>query len=204
MCWTAASYEGPTRALILAYKERGMRVLAPVLGEALGRVVAHGLTGVPQTWPVLLVPVPTTAAATRQRYGDHMMALAEHAQRWLGAAGRAVTLAQPLHARPKHDSAELDRVARAEAARSAFEPRPVVAAPLRAGAGDAVVVALDDVLTTGATLAAVARQLARAGLPVAFAATLAATRLRGGGTRHMATRPTVHSAQPVTGSGGWG
>jgi predicted amidophosphoribosyltransferase len=41
------------------------------------------------------------------------------------------------------------------------------------------VVALDDVLTTGATLAAVAHQLARVGTPVAFAATVAATRLRG-------------------------
>jgi predicted amidophosphoribosyltransferase len=41
------------------------------------------------------------------------------------------------------------------------------------------VVLLDDVLTTGATLAAVAERLLAGGVPVAFAATVAATRLRG-------------------------
>jgi predicted amidophosphoribosyltransferase len=45
----------------------------------------------------------------------------------------------------------------------------------RAGAA---VVLLDDVLTTGSTLAAVAGRLREAGVPVTFAATVAATRLR--------------------------
>jgi predicted amidophosphoribosyltransferase len=42
------------------------------------------------------------------------------------------------------------------------------------------VVVVDDVLTTGNTVAAVAEQLWRIGAPVAFVATLAASRLRGG------------------------
>jgi orotate phosphoribosyltransferase len=45
------------------------------------------------------------------------------------------------------------------------------------GQGPAVVV-LDDLVTTGATLAAVAAVLGRAGLPVTAAAVLAATRRR--------------------------
>jgi len=50
-----------------------------------------------------------------------------------------------------------------------------------ASEGGAAVILLDDVLTTGATLAAVAARLAERGVPVAFAATIAATRLRAGG-----------------------
>jgi predicted amidophosphoribosyltransferase len=178
-CLCAAVYDGPVRALILAYKERGQRVLGPALGEALARVVSDGLTGVARSWPIALVPVPATAAAVRTRHGDHMLTLARHAADRLVDDGWSVTVHQALWARPKDDSAHLDREGRAEAARAAFAPRPVGAARLRDTALDSIVVVLDDVLTTGATLAAVARQLAAVGTPAAFGATLAATRLRG-------------------------
>jgi len=178
-CLCAAVYDGPVRALILAYKERGQRVLAPALGEALARVASDGLAGVARSWPIVLVPVPATAAAVRARHGDHMLILARHAADRLADDGWSVTVHQALSARPKDDSAHLDRQGRAEAARAAFGPRPSVAARLRDTALDSIVIALDDVLTTGATLAAVARQLAAVGTPVAFGVTVAATRLRG-------------------------
>src|SRR5262249_31744162 len=79
------------------------------------------------------------------------------------------------------DSAHLDRQSRAEAARSAFVLRPARVVRTRVAARGGIVVAVDDVLTTGATLAAVARQLATAGAPVAFAATPTAPRLGGDG-----------------------
>ncbi len=178
VCLAAAVYDGPVREIILAYKERGVRVLAPVLGEALARVVLAGLGATPADWSLTLVPVPSTAAGIRARHGDHMLRLAVDAAGWLTRSGRRVAVRAPLRALPRQDSAGLDRQSRADAAWSAFAPRPNAGALLE-GCDDGLVVVLDDVLTTGATVAAVARQLARAGAPVAFAATLAATRLRG-------------------------
>jgi predicted amidophosphoribosyltransferase len=176
---SAAAYDGPVRAMILAYKERGQRVLAGPLAAALAAAVTEGLTGVDRSWPLTLVPVPTTAAAVRARHGDHMLALAREAALRLAGTGWTVAVHRPLRALPRPDSAHLDREERAEAAHSAFAPRAGAVVRLRAGAPDSIVIALDDVLTTGSTLAAVARHLAAAGTPVAFAATVAATRLRG-------------------------
>jgi predicted amidophosphoribosyltransferase len=147
------------------------------LGAVLARSVAAGwAAGV----PVAVVPIPATAAAIRARHGDHMLRLARIAARDLRAAGIPAGVAPALRARPKADSAHLDRAARAEAARTAFRVRPERLGPLRDLVDRGLVVLVDDVLTTGATLAAAAGRLLEAGVPVAYAATLAATRLRQG------------------------
>ena len=179
-CFAAGDYAGPMRELILAYKERGRRNLAAPLGDALARVVLA-------TWPVrarrapavALVPVPGTAAAIRDRHGDHMLRLARRAALTLRNEGCPAEVVTALRALPKDDSAHLNRDQRALAARHAFAVRPGRVQPLRQMADDAAVVLLDDVLTTGSTLAAVAGRLLEAGVPVAFGVTLAATQLRG-------------------------
>jgi predicted amidophosphoribosyltransferase len=130
--------------------------------------------------PLALVPVPATSAAIRARHGDHMVRLARRAARWLCAAGQPAVVTTPLRALPKQDSARLDRDQRAAAAGSAFTVRRqwrtgTRPAALRSVADSGAVVLVDDVLTTGATLAATATLLLDLGVPVAFAATLAAT-----------------------------
>jgi predicted amidophosphoribosyltransferase len=186
-CVAGGDYEGPLREVILTYKERGRRGLASPLGDRLAQVVRAGWPSVnPPTpaGPLALVPVPATAAAIRARHGDHMLRLARRAARSLRAAGQPTAVATPLRALPKRDSSQLDREQRAAAALHAFAIRR----PWRAGARPAAlrsvadlgaVVLVDDILTTGATLAASARLLLDLGVPVAFAATLAATRLHG-------------------------
>lgn len=183
-CVTTGVYDGPLRELILAYKERGRRTLAGPLGYALAAAIVAGLShadgGAEARRVVVLVPVPATTAAVRARNGDHMLRLASQAERRLRRAGWPISVAPTLRAWPKADSAQLDRHARAVAASSAFSVRSGRADALRAAAdAGAQVVLVDDVLTTGATLAAVAGRLADAGVRVAFAATVAATHLRG-------------------------
>jgi predicted amidophosphoribosyltransferase len=178
-CLTAADYDGAARELILSFKERGRRGLAGPLGGALAAAVDAGLARAGDPRLVVLLPVPSTAAAARTRHGDHMRLLAGRAARRLRAGGRRVALAAPLRALPRADSAHLDRHARAAAAAQAFAVRARPVAALRAVTrGGATIVLVDDVITTGATLAAAARRLAEHGVKIDFAATVAATTLR--------------------------
>jgi predicted amidophosphoribosyltransferase len=175
-CVAVGDYEDPLRELILAYKERGRRGLAGPLGRALAGAVRTGWP-LPDT-PVALVPVPSTAAAVRERHGDHMLRLARETASWLGRVDVEAAVVTPLRARPRADSTHLSRGARAEAAQSAFTLRRGDWPGLRRVTDTGAVVLLDDVLTTGSTLAAVANLLLTADIPVTFAATLAVTRLR--------------------------
>ncbi|GAA4569866.1 ComF family protein [Micromonospora coerulea] len=166
-------YAGALREGLLAYKERGRHGLARPLGALLAEVVA---VAVGPARPVALVPVPDTAPAARARYGDHLDRLAGHAAARLRGAGWPVRVLRPLRALPRPDSVELDSAGRAAAAGSAFRLRRVGAPPRVAG--DTAVVVLDDIVTTGVTLAAVSRILHAAGMTPNAAAVLAATQKR--------------------------
>ncbi|MGW9192955.1 ComF family protein [Micromonospora chersina] len=167
-CVALGPYGGALREGLLAYKERGRHGLARPLGALLAEVVA---AAVGPRRAVTLVAVPDTARAARARYGDHLDRLARHAADRLRAAGWPVRVLRPLRALPRPDSVALDSAGRAAAAEAAFRLR-------RAGGADGVVVLLDDIVTTGATLAAVSRVLRDAGMTPNAAAVLAATQKR--------------------------
>ncbi|GIJ77896.1 Predicted amidophosphoribosyltransferases [Micromonospora phaseoli] len=170
-CHALGTYGGPLRETLLAYKEHGRHAVARPLGALLAEVVAAAVGPVR---PVLLVPVPDTARAARARYGDHLGRLTRHCARRLRAAGWPVRVYRPLRALPRPDSVTLDSAGRAAVAATAFQVRPgVLAAP----PGSSVVL-LDDIVTTGSTLAAVSHVLSLRGLSPAVAAVLAATEKR--------------------------
>ena len=175
-CVAVGPYQGPLRGALLAYKERGRHRLARPLGVLLASAVAALAPG---RGPVTLVPVPSTAAAARERSGDHMVRLAGQAVRRLRAAGWEARVARPLRALPRPDSAHLDVAGRRAAAESSLRIRcgrmPFSG---HGGRGRGTLVVVDDIVTTGATLAAAACRLEEANMQVAGAAVLAATRLR--------------------------
>ncbi|HEX6446533.1 MAG TPA: phosphoribosyltransferase family protein, partial [Streptosporangiales bacterium] len=154
----AAVYDGPVRAAVIAYKERGRLALAAPLGAALGRAVDAAAANAPPGEPVLLVPVPTTSARRRERGYDALHQLVVHAVREPG--GRDVRALPVLrHVRAVADQAGLDARARSANLAGALSVLPGREPAVR---GRAVIV-VDDVLTTGATLAECARALRAAG-----------------------------------------
>src|ERR1700712_3705486 len=62
----AGSYAGPVRPAVVAFKERGRVELAAPLGAALALAVAAVVTALPgPERPIVLVPLPSSAAALR-------------------------------------------------------------------------------------------------------------------------------------------
>lgn len=171
-CVALGPYDGTLRQALLSYKERGRHGLAVPLGGLLAEVVAEAADG---RRPVLLIPVPATAAAVRARHGDHLARLARHAARRLRAAGWPVGVARPVLAAPRPDSATLDSAGRAAAAESAFRMRRSALSRLPAVSAGRTVIVLDDIVTTGVTLASLTTVLANAGVAVRAAAVLAGT-----------------------------
>lgn len=155
------AYDGPVRALLLAYKERGRVALARPLGDALGRAAAPFA-------PDVLVPVPSSRAARRTRGYDHVRLLARSATR---ARGAPVVVPALIQRRRVDDQARLDSSARTLNLMSALA---VDARLLPALAGRRIVL-VDDLVTTGATLAEAARALRAAGVEPVGAAVIAAT-----------------------------
>ena len=181
--WAAASYEGPVRDLVLAYKER--RVLA--LGRPLGTLLALAARPAAEAGPVALVPVPSRPGAARARGHDPTYALTRTAARLLRHAGYAAVPASLLRSRGGvADQAGLDASARAvNLAGSMCCP----SAGLRGLRGMRLrVVVCDDVLTTGATAREAQRALEAVGLEVTAVATVAATR-RWSGPRESSGQP---------------
>ncbi|MFG2823616.1 ComF family protein [Kitasatospora sp. NPDC048365] len=172
---SAAAYADPLRQLLIAHKERGALRLAGPLGAALAAAVRSAAGA--GAAPLLLVPVPSTRRATRARGHDPMLRLAGAAARELHLAGIATRVAPVLRqTRPVADQAGLD------AAQRQLNLRGALAVPARLAARLAGhrLILVDDLVTTGASLAEAARALRTAGCPPRAAATVAATVRRSG------------------------
>lgn len=161
-----AEWAGPARDLVLAHKERGRTGLAHPLGQALAPAARLAAAG-----PLVLVPVPSRPAVRRARGHDPVARTAAATAAALRADGtRALALPLLRHVRTVRDQAGLTAAQRAQNLAGALVARPRAAA---AEPGSAVVL-VDDVLTTGATLAEAARAIRAAGRPVAGAVVVAA------------------------------
>ncbi|MFE2329614.1 ComF family protein [Streptomyces sp. NPDC059385] len=167
----AAVYEGPVRAVLLAHKERGALPLAGALGRALAAAVLAGAEG-PGEGPaegsgggsgereLVLVPVPSARRRVRARGHDPARRIALAAAGRLRRAGVPARVAPVLRLRRAvADQAGLGAGQRRENLAGALEVRRD---GVRAVAGAAVVL-VDDLVTTGATLAEAARALRAAG-----------------------------------------
>jgi predicted amidophosphoribosyltransferase len=183
----AGAYAGPVRPAIVAFKERGRAELAAPLGTALALAVAAIVTAVPDaaSRPVLLVPLPASRAGLRARGRDHVAELAGQAVAELTSAGAEARQVRLLRRRGRvADSAGLTVAQRRANLVGSFvaDRRPVPA--------DALLVLVDDVVTSGATLTEAAAALSRAALPTAapvLAAVVAATPRRGPSATRRAT-----------------
>jgi predicted amidophosphoribosyltransferase len=154
----AGPYSGPVRPVVLAFKEHGRAELARPLGAALALAVTVLLTGLGDAppGPVLLVPVPSSAAAVQRRGRDHVRELAGCAAAELRAAGVPARLVPVLRrGRGTRDSAGLDAAERRRNLAGRFR----VARPWDGGLPGGTLVLVDDVVTSGATLTEAARAL---------------------------------------------
>ncbi|MFF4410294.1 ComF family protein [Streptomyces sp. NPDC001404] len=176
--FAAAPYAAGVRSVLLAHKERGALGLAEPLGAALaGAVQAAGIPGEGRDgWagrgPLLLVPVPSARRAVAGRGHDACRRVALAAARALRGAGVPARTAAVLRLRRAvADQAELD--ARERWANVAGAMGAVRDAG-RVWRDGGPVVLVDDLMTTGASLAEAARAVGVSGGRTVAAAVVAA------------------------------
>jgi ComF family protein len=146
--WAAFTYDEPVAGQIVSLKFHGR--LAS--GHVLGALLAGRLAGRPEPLPELLIPVPLHAARLRRRGYNQALELAREISRRLSiplAAGAA------RRVRSTGEQSRLDAVARRRNVRAAFEVDTIVRGRH--------VALLDDVITTGATVAELSRAARTAG-----------------------------------------
>ncbi|WP_438870660.1 phosphoribosyltransferase family protein [Paractinoplanes bogorensis] len=108
-----------------------------------------------------------------------MTRLAAHTVRRLRAAGWNADVSHQLEALPRPDSTSLSVSGRRAAAEDSLRiRRPRIGVLRRVAPRKGTLVIVDDIVTTGATLAAATRRLEEANMQVVGAAILAATQLR--------------------------
>jgi ComF family protein len=139
-------YTGLVPEAIVGFKDRNVRSLGPLLADMLALAVDHlGEAGT-------LVPAPSSPAAVRRRGFDHTAELARRAGQRLGLPHRNM-----LRARRRKDQTGLSsRQRRRNLEGSMWVP----------ASGHEAVIVVDDIRTSGATLAECGRALQDAGYQV--------------------------------------
>ncbi|MGB8327804.1 MAG: ComF family protein [Steroidobacteraceae bacterium] len=146
---TPFAYAWPVDRLVQRLKFGGERLYARVLGACLA--AARRRTGRPL--PDLIVPVPLHAARFRERGFNQAAELARYAGRLLNIRVAHTAVERILATAPQTG---LERTRRRDNVRNAFRVRRRPG-PLR-------IAVVDDVLTTGATVAEIARTLLATGV----------------------------------------
>jgi len=155
---SAAMFTSPLREAIHRFKYEGRPQLAAVFAARMSAAwLAHGLQA------DAIVAVPLHATRLRERGYNQSLLLAQQVGPAIGIPVEPRALRR---VRRTEQQAHLDALARQENVRGAFiaQPQPV---------GGRVVVLLDDVFTTGATLLECASALYQAGARGVIALTLA-------------------------------
>ncbi|WP_081861735.1 ComF family protein [Cellulomonas sp. HZM] len=193
--WTVADGTGPARQVVVSWKDHARADLAPLLAQVLrgaARAVACSLPSA----PLLVVPAPSTAASVRRRGSDLVARLAVAAADGLRDGGRQARAARVVRRRGG-DQVGLGARERARNMAGRVTVRRGVV-----GLDGARVVLVDDVLTTGATLAACRRALEARGAVVVAALTLASTPPPGA-ARGVSPQGTAVGAPRTAGLAWW-
>ena len=171
--WVIAPYAGSTRAAITAWKERGRRDVAGHLACALTQAIAAASEGgsQPPLSAFSVIPIPSSRASRRHRGEDAWGRVVSMAVDMIRRAGESVELDRVLRlGRQPRDQSALNAVERFVnldgAMECARQPR------------HASVVVVDDIVTTGSTLAEATRALRAVGVADVRAAAIAATSRR--------------------------
>jgi ComF family protein len=147
--WVAFRYAAPVAQAVLDLKFHGRLAAAQVLGG----LMAERLARRPEPLPELLVPVPLAPGRLRRRGYNQAVELGR---------GLARTLSLPLAARAARRVRATREQTRLDAAERRRNVRGAFAVDAAAVRGRHVAL-LDDVVTTGATMAELARAMRAAG-----------------------------------------
>nr|WP_246857670.1 phosphoribosyltransferase family protein [Oerskovia sp. KBS0722] len=201
--WVLAPYAGPLRGIVVAWKDTGRHDLSTAVeaaayraGRAVAAWVRDAVGQVDGPWEgtptrVQVVPAPSSASARRARGSEPVQGLARALARGLVDAGVDASATPVLAQRGRQGRDQVGLGARSRGAR--LRGVRVARRAERRGLPrpGTVCLLVDDVLTTGATLAACERALEDAGARVLGAVALAATPPPRGGD----APPEVHLPQ---------
>ena len=173
-------------SLLAAYKEQGSwglagplaaRLWPAVVQAVLSREADQGDRDGDGERSYVLVPMPSRPGAVRERGRDTTALLARRVSRIAARHDWSLPTVPALRvARRVQDSAGLGAAARRANLQGAFVARRWPGRRLRAATPTVEAVLCDDLVTTGASLTEAARALRAAGVPVAGAVAVVATR----------------------------